>query len=130
MGRRSKDPYVTLRTRVPREIYLSVAARATAGYPPYRVVRDIIVAHIAGADGLMSPETYKVLSDAATATGYAGVDALLKDLTAAFLRVYRYNTGQLEEEESTPAEEIREMFEEMDASSRIYEEGLSVRKGT
>ena len=129
MGRKGKEPYVLLRTRVPRNVYAVVASMATDSYPPYRVVRDIVVAHIAGAGGLMSAETYRVLSAAAAATGYDGVDALLQDLTAAFLRVYRYNTGQLAEEESTPAEEIREMFEEMDAL-RMYEEGLSVRKGT
>lgn len=129
MGRKGKEPYVLLRTRVPRDVYAVVVSMATDSYPPYRVVRDIVVAHIAGAGGLMSAETYRVLSEAAAATGYDSVDALLQDLTAAFLRVYRYNTGQLAEEESTPAEEIREMFEEMDAL-RIYEEGLSVRKGT
>lgn len=129
MGRKGKEPYVLLRTRVPLNVYAVVASMATDSYPPYRVVRDIVVAHIAGAGGLMSAETYRVLSEAATATGYDSVDALLQDLTAAFLRVYRYNTGQLAEEESTPAEEIREMFEEMDAL-RMYEEGLSVRKGT
>lgn len=129
MGRKGKESYVLLRTRVPRNVYAVVASMATDCYPPYRVVRDIVVAHIAGAGGLMSAETYRVLSEAAAATGYDSVDALLQDLTAAFLRVYRYNTGQLAEEESTPAEEIREMFEEMDAL-RIYEEGLSVRKGT
>lgn len=129
MGRRSRDPYATLRTRVSKELYEKVDALTSAGYPLYRVVRDIVSAHVAGASGLLHADTYRVLAEAAETTGYDSVDALLKDLTAAFLRVYRYRTGQLDEDESTPAEEIREMFEEMDAL-RIYEEGLSVRKGT
>lgn len=129
MEKRSRGTHATLRTRVPKELYVKVVALASAEYPVYRVVRDIVSAHIAGESGLLHADTYRVLAEAAEATGYPSVDVLLKDLVAAFLRVYRYNTGQLEEEESTPAEEIRDMFEEMDAL-RMYEEGLSVRKGT
>lgn len=129
MEKRSRGTHATLRTRVPKELYVKVVALASAEYPVYRVVRDIVSAYIAGASGLLHADTYRVLAEAAEATGYPGVDVLLKDLVAAFLRVYRYRTGQLDEDESTPAEEIREMFEEMDAL-RIYEEGLSVRKGT
>lgn len=126
---RSKVAYITLRTRVPKDIGEAVKSRARAGYPSYRVVRDIIVAAVAGSGTSMNMEVLQELSAIAKITGYSSVDALVLDLANAFLRVYRYNSGELADEESTPDEDIREMFNEMEVLKR-YEEGLSIRKGT
>lgn len=123
-----RSKWVNLRTRVPAEVGEAIRAMATENYPSYRVVRDIIVSHVAGvSSGTVSTETFVVLKRTASIVGYQDVDALLRDLAAAFLRVYRYNTGALGEDESTPDEEIREMFKEMEVN---YAQGLSVRKGT
>lgn len=123
-----KSKYATLRTRVPAEVAEAVNAMATADYPSYRVLRDIVVAHVSGTSrSAVSLETLIQLRATAEAVGYASVDALLQDLAAAFLRVYRYSRGLLAEDESTPDEDIRDMFGEM-----IYEveKGRAIRKTT
>lgn len=125
-----KQTHVTLRTRVPLAIGAAVNAMSSPTYPPYRVLRDIVVAHVAGVTvPSLSAETIQFLQAVAVETCYPSVDALLHDLAAAFCRVYRYSHNQLADDEATPDEEIREMFNDMQ-SIRKYEEGLSVRKAT
>lgn len=123
MSRKNKPIAVNLRTRIP----LSVAEELDSlypGVPRYKILRDIVVTHIGQGTQALSMSVYAELSNVARATGYRDVNGLLSDLAAAFLRVYNYNRGLYDEEEPTPAEEIREMFNEMDSE---YEKGLSIR---
>lgn len=131
MKKRGRKPtHVVMLTRVPNAVGAAINAMATPDYPAYRVLRDIIVAHVTGVTApSLSAETIQVLQSVAADTCYPSVDALLQDLASAFIRVYRYSHGLLADDEATPAEEIREMFNEMQ-SIRKYEEGLSVRKAT
>ena len=99
-------------------------------YPAYRVLRDIVVSYVTGVRApSLSAETIELLRSVVASTQYTSVDALLQDLISAFCRVYRYNHNQLADDEATPDEEIREMFNDMQ-TKRNYEEGLSVRKAT
>lgn len=109
-----KREYVNLRTRVPKEIGDYIHSLSSNGYPPYRVLRDIVTAHAAGTNGgVLNYTTYKMLQGVAMTTGYQDVNELLNDLIAAFLRAYRSHHDQLPEDEPTPSEEIREMFAEL-----------------
>lgn len=130
MGRKRKDSdqkFVVLRTRVPHNVYQRLVALVPEGSTMYMLFQGILVGYMASVDGALRAETYSVLADVACETGYSSVDALLQDLARAFLRVYRYANDELAEDESTPAEEIRYMFEDME-SFRKYEQGVSIRK--
>ena len=126
---KNRKLYVDLRTRIPKEIADLIHAKATASYPYYRVVRDIVIAAVNGVDinsSALRMETMRSLAMVAEATHYASVDDLLLDLSAAFLRVYKFQRNELPADEVAPDEEIRDMFSDM-LSSRY--DGLSVRKG-
>lgn len=113
---------------MPAEVGDAINAMATKEHPAYRVLRDIVVAHVTGtAQGTLTLETVTQLRATAEAVGYPSVDVLLQDLAAAFLRVWRYQQGLLAEEEKTPDEEIRSMFNDM-----VYEveKGRGIRKTT
>ena len=125
----AKRRWVNIRTRVPAEIGEAINALATDSYPSYRIVRDIVVAHVSGTNvNALSLDTVRKMTSVAEAVGYENVDSLFLDLAAAFLRVHRYNTQQLQDDETTPAEEIRKMFENMPSYS--YEKGMAIRKST
>ena len=125
----AKRRWVNIRTRVPAEIGEAINALASDSYPSYRIVRDIVVAHVSGTNvNALSLDTVRKMTSVAEAVGYENVDSLFLDLAAAFLRVHRYNTQQLQDDETTPAEEIRNMFENMPSYS--YEKGMAIRKST
>lgn len=131
MPKRSKVAYVNLRTRVPKEIGDAILARSSEKYPGYRVVRDIVVAAVTGVNvSTMSMATVGELARVAKVVGYNSVDALILDLSKAFLRVWRYNNNQLTEEESVPDEYIRDMFDDLSNNVQPYDKGISIRKGT
>lgn len=131
MPKRSKVAYVNLRTRVPKEIGDAILARSSEKYPGYRVVRDIVVAAVTGVNvATMSMATVGELARVAEVVGYSSVDALILDLSKAFLRVWRYNNNQLTEEESVPDEYIRDMFADLSNNVQPYDKGISIRKGT
>lgn len=109
-----RDKWVNLRTRVPAEVGDAIKAMATKEHPPYRVLRDIVVAHVAGTtQSVFTLETVAQLCATAKTVGYPSADALVQDLAAAFLRVWRYQQGVLDDDEPTPDEEIRSMFGEI-----------------
>lgn len=131
MPKRSKVAYVNLRTRVPKEIGDAILARSSEKYPGYRVVRDIVVAAVTGVNvATISMATVGELARVAKVVGYNSVDALILDLSKAFLRVWRYNNNQLTEEESVPDEYIRDMFDDLSNNVQPYDKGISIRKGT
>lgn len=126
MGKSKKLQYVDLRTRVPKEVAEVLRSKVSADYPYYRVVRDVVISAIKGVNtqALLREDTIVRLAAAAEATGYKSVDELIVDLSAAFLRVYRCNSGELAADESSPAVEIQTMFADM-LTPRF--DGLSVR---
>lgn len=127
---KSKKLYVDLRTRVPQETADLIRAKATASYPYYRVVRDIVTAAVNGVDiasQTLRAETIRRLAFVAEATNYASIDELLLDLSAAFLRVYKFHHNEIPVDAPVPDEEIRDMFEEMVV---LRYDGLRVRKST
>ena len=130
MARRGRIEYINIRTRVPKDIGEAILARATADYPGYRVVRDIIVASVTGSGShVQSLPVVQEIAKIAKDTGYSSAEALILDLSKAFLRVWRYAHGQLQDEERTPDEDIREMFSTMIDNNTIqYEKGISIRK--
>ena len=124
---------VGLHTRVPKEIADALNNMATPDNPTYRIVRSILTCTVKGlpAACALSADTIRELGVIADTTGFRSVEELVSHLAAAFLRVYRYNNGELREDESTPPEEIRDMFEELipSATSAVFADNLKVRKG-
>ena len=109
----NRNDYVNIRTRVNADVGNAIKAIASEKYPMYKVVRDIVTAYVNGSAIVLHRDTLSTLSRIVEATGYTDIDSLVCDLAEAFLRVYRYNNDQLREDESTPDEEIRTMFESM-----------------
>lgn len=114
--RRNKS--VTLFTRVSAEVGNRINAMASPEYPAYRVVRDIIVAHINDTVPL-SCSTVELLRSAAQRVGYESADALAVDLVKAFLHTWQYANNELEDNEATPDEDIRLMFEGLSNNSIV-----------
>ena len=130
--KKAKAKMVNVHTRIPSEVAEAIASMATPETPVYRVMRSMLVSAIKGvpAGCNLDLATIRELGAVADKTGFKSIGELLSYLAAAFLRVYRYNSGQLAEDEQTPPEEIRDMFEEVNIKGSIYAEKLSIRKGT
>lgn len=133
MKRGKKKSMVNVHTRLPIEVVEALNDMATPENPVYRVLRNILVNVVRGVPMAcaLSDKTIRELGAVADATGFRSIDELIEHLAAAFLRVYRYNNGELRDDESTPPEEIRDMFEELtpSATSAVFADNLSVRKG-
>ena len=133
MKRGKKKSMVNVHTRLPIEVVEALNNMATPENPVYRVLRNILVNVVRGVPMAcaLSDKTIRELGAVADATGFRSIDELIEHLAAAFLRVYRYNKGELREDEPTPPEEIRDMFEELapSATSTVFADKLSVRKG-
>lgn len=133
MKRGKKKSMVNVHTRLPLEVVEALNNMATPENPVYRVLRTILTNVVRGVPMAcaLSDNTIRELGAVADATGFRSIDELMEHLAAAFLRVYRYNHGLLEEEELVPPEEIRDMFDEYTPSemSAVYADKLSVRKG-
>ena len=133
MKRGKKKSMVNVHTRLPIEVVEALNDMATPENPVYRVLRNILVNVVRGVPMAcaLSDKTIRELGAVADATGFRSIDELIEHLAAAFLRVYRYNNGELRDDETTPPEEIRDMFEELtpSATSAVFADNLSVRKG-
>lgn len=133
MKRGKNKSMVNVHTRLPLEVVEALNNMATPENPVYRVLRSILTNVVRGVPAAcaLSDSTIRELGAVADATGFRSIDELMEHLAAAFLRVYRYNRGELQEDEPTPPEEIRDMFEDLTAegSAAVFGDKLSVRKG-
>ena len=125
----ARSKWVNMRTRVSVDVGAKIKEMATPDYPVYKVVRDIIVAHICGDGFALRRNTMDVLRNVARETGYVSAEALAVDLAKAFLKVWQYNNNQLDDDEPTPSEEIRDMFAQMSNGTMMQdcdEKGYSI----
>lgn len=133
MKRGKKKEMVNVHTRVPFAVVEALNNMATPENPVYRIMRSILTNAVRGLPVAcsLSDATIRELGAVADATGFRSIDELLSHLAAAFLRVYRYNHGELKEDEPTPPEEIRDMFADLasDGLPAVFADDLSVRKG-
>lgn len=133
MKRGKKKVMVNVHTRLPKEVVEALNSMATPENPVYRILRTILTNVVRGVPMActLSDATIRELGAVADATGFRNIDELMQHLAAAFLRVWRYNRGELDEDEPTPPEEIRDMFEDLTAegTAAVFGDKLSVRKG-
>ena len=116
--------WVNIRTRVPAEVGEAIAKMSSPDYPPYRIVRDIVVAHVNGQHDNLRSTTVALLNQVVEAVGYESVDALVTDLAKAYMKAFRYYRGEIEEDEASPDVDILEMFS--DCNNTIHEKNLSI----
>ena len=111
--RGNKD--VNLHLRISQEAYRRICSFATPEISSYRIMRDAITARAYSNDTSvdMSQDAIAALRDVADRVGYISVDALMVDLAQSFLKVWQYHNGELDDDEPTPSEEIRDMFATM-----------------
>lgn len=78
-------------------------------------MRDIISSYTKNS-GNMTPvgdDAMLVMREVADKVGYNSVDELMVDLARSFLKVWQYNNNELEDDEPTPDETIRDMFDNL-----------------
>lgn len=125
----NKNATVRLHTRVTPETAEILARQVSDKRPLYRVVHDILESHAVKSNPYpFNSRVLEQLQAVVKETGYKSVDALVQDLAAAFLNTYRQSRGKTADNEPYPAEEIREMFDDMMTSTNRYEKDLRVKK--
>lgn len=129
-----KNKAVLVQTRVAPDVAEALDSLRAAGVPRYRLLCDILTNTVRGLPPTCNFSTalLRELGEVAEATGFRNVGELVQSLAQAFLRVYKSNRQQLMDDDVPPAEEIREMFADLDVApaAEYYEDGMSLRKGT
>lgn len=111
--RRSK--MVDVHLRLPIEVCAYIDKMATPSRSAYKIMRDIISSYTKNS-GNMTPvgdDAMLVMREVADKVGYNSVDELMVDLARSFLKVWQYNNNELEDDEPTPDETIRDMFDNL-----------------
>lgn len=128
MGRNRKG-YISVHTRLPLEVVEALDAMTASDCARYETLRRVVINSINGLPAAHSIPLDKIreLGAVADMTGFRSVAELVSHLAAAFLRVYRFNNGLLRDDESTPDEEIRDMFDEFQIK-KYYDKELSIKK--
>ena len=75
-------------------------------------MRDIISSYAKNSGNMtrVDDDAMLVMREVVEKVGYTSVDELMVDLAKSFLKVWQYNNNELEDDEPTPDETIRDMF--------------------
>lgn len=110
-----KSKMVDIHLRLPIEVCAYIDKMATPSRSAYKIMRDIISSYTKNS-GNMTPvgdDAMLVMREVADKVGYNSVDELMVDLARSFLKVWQYNNNELEDDEPTPDETIRDMFDNL-----------------
>lgn len=110
-----KSKMVDIHLRLPIEVCAYIDKMATPSRSAYKIMRDIISSY-AKNSGNMTPvgdDAMLVMREVVEKVGYTSVDELMVDLAKSFLKVWQYNNNELEDDEPTPDETIRDMFDNL-----------------
>lgn len=104
---------VDIHLRLPIEVCAYIDKMATPSRSAYKIMRDIISSYAknSGNKTIVGDDAMSVMREVAEKVGYTSVDELQVDLARSFLKVWQYNNNELEDDEPTPDETIRDMFE-------------------
>ncbi|MBO7193708.1 MAG: hypothetical protein J6V47_05425 [Bacteroidaceae bacterium] len=121
---------VRVHTRISEDAARFLGAQVTDKRPMYRIIRDIIEAHVSGVQPYpLKSKTLEALQSVVRETGYCDVEALIQDLASSFLRVYRWHNSQHDDyEEDVLNKDIDDMFSEMIVVTKSHEKELRVKK--
>lgn len=108
-----KSKMVDIHLRLPVEVCAYIDKMATPSRSVYKIMRDIISSYAknSGNMTIVGDDAMSVMREVVEKVGYTSVDELLVDLARSFLKVWQYNNNELEDDEPTPDETIRDMFE-------------------
>lgn len=103
---------VDIHLRLPIEVCAYIDKMATPSRSAYKVMRDIISSYAknSGNMTIVGDDAMSVMREVVEKVGYTSVDELMVDLARSFLKVWQYNNNELEDDEPTPDETIRDMF--------------------
>ena len=124
-----KNKMVRVALRLESDVMDRLKNLVAPGCSIYKTMHDIMVAGVYGGNSVQNNAVLKELNKIVAQTGYSSTDALMVDLAKAFLKVWQYNNNQLDDDEPTPSEEIRDMFDNMSDGSIINdcdEKGYSI----
>ena len=107
-----KSKMVDIHLRLPIEVCAYIDKMATPSRSAYKVMRDIISSYAknSGNMTIVGDDAMSVMREVVEKVGYTSVDELMVDLARSFLKVWQYNNNELEDDEPTPDETIRDMF--------------------
>ena len=107
-----KSKMVDIHLRLPIEVCAYIDKMATPSRSAYKIMRDIISSYAknSGNMTIVGDDAMSVMREVVEKVGYTSVDELLVDLARSFLKVWQYNNNELEDDEPTPDETIRDMF--------------------
>ena len=110
-----KSKMVDVHLRLPIEVCAYIDKMATPSRSAYKIMRDIISSYAknSGNMTIVGDDAMSVMREVVEKVGYTSVDELLVDLARSFLKVWQYNNNELEDDEPTPDETIRDMFEDL-----------------
>lgn len=108
-----KSKMVDIHLRLPVEVCAYIDKMATPSRSAYKIMRDIISSYAknSGNMTIVGDDAMLVMREVVEKVGYTSVDELMVDLAKSFLKVWQYNNNELEDDEPTPDETIRDMFE-------------------
>lgn len=106
---------VDIHLRLPIEVCAYIDKMATPSRSAYKIMRDIISSYAknSGNMTIVGDDAMSVMREVVEKVGYTSVDELLVDLARSFLKVWQYNNNELEDDEPTPDETIRDMFDNL-----------------
>lgn len=110
-----KSRMVDIHLRLPVEVCAYIDKMATPSRSAYKIMRDIISSYAknSGNMTIVGDDAISVMREVVEKVGYTSVDELLVDLARSFLKVWQYNNNELEDDEPTPDEAIRDMFDNL-----------------
>lgn len=106
---------VDVHLRLPIEVRAYIDKMATPSRSAYKIMRDIISSYAknSGNMTIVGDDAMSVMREVVEKVGYTSVDELMVDLARSFLKVWQYNNNELEDDEPTPDETIRDMFDNL-----------------
>lgn len=110
-----KSKMVDIHLRLPIEVCAYIDKMATPSRSAYKIMRDIISSYAknSGNMTIVGDDAMSVMREVVEKVGYTSVDELMVDLAKSFLKVWQYNNNELEDDEPTPDETIRDMFDNL-----------------
>lgn len=110
-----KSKMVDIHLRLPVEVCAYIDKMATPSRSAYKIMRDIISSYAknSGNMTIVGDDAMSVMREVVEKVGYTSVDELLVDLARSFLKVWQYNNNELDDDEPTPDETIRDMFDNL-----------------
>ena len=112
---------VDIHLRLPIEVCAYIDKMATPSRSAYKIMRDIISSYAKNSGNMtrVDDDAMLVMREVVEKVGYTSVDELMVDLAKSFLKVWQYNNNELEDDEPTPDETIRDMFNSLVANNII-----------